>query len=108
MLGRVVGQRGENYVIYGHTGGFPPFIDLAELLPQNGGDGSIGVVFQGMQNEEAALIAGPGDFNGDGISDLLIGARVAEFEGVRKGGAYLVFGRTGGFPALFELGRVNT
>ena len=45
-----------------------------------------------------------GDVNGDGIGDLIIGARRALPNGVAQAGeSYVVFGRSTGFPATFEL-----
>ena len=49
-------------------------------------------------------MSGAGDVNGDGIDDLIIGASGADPNGVNVAGeGYVVFGRTTGFPATFEL-----
>ena len=41
----------------------------------------------------------------DGLDDLIIGARSADPDSkMRAGESYVVFGRTTGFPAVFELG----
>lgn len=66
--------RGYTYVVYGRNtardGGFPADVDLANL------DGIDGFVIYGTSTSynsgEAAASAG--DFNGDGISDIIIGA----------------------------------
>jgi Ca2+-binding RTX toxin-like protein/WD40 repeat protein len=83
------GQKGtgECYVVFGHAGGFPATLPLADL------DGSNGFVLGGT-GHSGRSVAGAGDMNGDGIDDLIIGG----------GGAYVVFGRTAGFPDFFDLG----
>jgi hypothetical protein len=94
---------GRAYLIFGSPSGFPPLFEAASLLPENGGDGSAGVVFDGR---DAQLDAGDGvraigDVNGDGIDDLAIGA---PNEHNHQGATYVVFGRSEPFPAFFELG----
>ena len=52
----------------------------------------------------ATSVSGAGDVNGDGIDDLIIGAHRADPNGNDAAGeSYVVFGRTTGFPAAFEL-----
>ena len=86
--------------------GFPPIIDLRSLFPDAGGDGTIGVVFEGVNagDRSGSVISGAGDVNGDGINDLFIGAQLADPDGRKDAGeSYVVFGRKGGFPATVEL-----
>jgi hypothetical protein len=53
-----------------------------------------GVRFEGISAEDrvGATLAGGGDFNGDGISDLLIGAPHGDNYGIEGGEVYLIYG----------------
>ena len=73
----------------------PVEIELSAL------DGSNGFVLRGVEASNAGSdVAGLGDYNGDGIDDLLIGARGTD---LFNGEAYVVFGRSDGFPAELAL-----
>ena len=51
---------------------------------------------------------GAGDVNGDGVDDVAIGAsHVMSPGGVQSGAAYVVFGKTTGFPAVLEVSTLN-
>lgn len=83
---------------------FPATLELADL------DGEIGFTLNGIAAGDASgvSVASAGDVNGDGISDILIGAFEADPGGrSRAGEAYVVFGRDaasgGAFPPAFEL-----
>ena len=97
---------GESYVIFGRTTGFPAAFELSSLLPTAGGDGTEGFVLKGINSVDhsGGSVSNAGDVNGDGIDDLIIGANFVDPNGVdRAGESYVVFGRTTGFPAAFEL-----
>ena len=80
-----------------------PF-ELSGLLPENGGDGSDGFVINGIGYEDnlGRSVSDAGDVNGDGIDDVIVGARYADPNGISRAGAnYVVFGTADGFlPSL--------
>ncbi|MEM9246210.1 MAG: Ig-like domain-containing protein, partial [Cyanobacteria bacterium P01_F01_bin.153] len=90
-------SEGKAYVIFGRTSGFSASLDPSTL------DGSNGFFFNGIGPSDLAgwSVSGAGDVNGDGISDLIIGALLAE----PGGAAYVVFGHAATFPP--SLSRVN-
>jgi hypothetical protein len=95
---------GRVYVIFGRAGGFPPVFELERLLPENGGDGSEGIVFEGASSlDSAGEVRSAGDFDGDGIADLVIGAPGAN---ERAGASFVVFGRPTAWEPTFDLGRL--
>ena len=82
------------------------YLMLNGSLLAAGSDGSSGFVLKGVDEFDSSgiSVSGVGDLNGDGIDDLIIGARDADPNGkYRAGRSYVVFGRTSGFPAAFEL-----
>jgi hypothetical protein len=103
-------QTGESYVVFGAASGFPAAFELSSLLPQNGGDGSAGVVFAGIDAYDFAgrSVSAAGDINGDGIDDLVVGADFADPDGRSSAGeCYVIYGRdtaqAGNFPARIPL-----
>ena len=79
---------------------------LFELSSLASGDRTAGFIINGIDrgdlagHEEVTI----GDVNGDGFSDLVIGARCADpHEKDRAGESYVVWGsKAGGFPAVIE------
>ena len=94
---------GAAYVVFGHAGGFPPALDLAQL------NGLNGFLLAGAAPFELAgeFATGAGDINGDGIDDLIVGARLASPNGLFSGAAYVVFGHAGAFAPSVSLGALN-
>ena len=87
---------GESYVVFGDRYGvnyFSPSLDLNRSGFEVRGTGGSG-----------DSVSGAGDFNGDGIDDLIIGAPVAYS---RAGVSYVVFGRNNGFSSSFNMTALN-
>jgi hypothetical protein len=97
---------GESYVVFGTTAGFPGVFSVASLLPDGGGDGSTGFVLEGIDAYDGTGLwaTAAGDVNGDGVADLIVGARFGDPAGKPDAGeSYVVFGRIAGFPPVFPL-----
>jgi hypothetical protein len=98
---------GQSFVLFGRAGAFSAVVELSSLLPANGGDGSRGFVLNGIDPNDSSgyALAAAGDVNGDGLADLVVGARNADPGDSNAGESYVVFGRVGeaAFPAALEL-----
>jgi hypothetical protein len=96
---------GEAYVVYGRLNGFPEGFQLADLLPENLGDGSQGFVLRGLEPGDGMgqPAVSTGDFNGDAIPDFAIGAPFADTNGTFAGETYVVFGRASNYPPVVDL-----
>ena len=83
---------------------FPPVVQLSMLNGANGfrlDEAGVGERFGGA-------VSAAGDVNGDGIDDLLIGAPLADPNGIdRAGRSYVVFGSRSGFAATLNLSNLN-
>jgi len=91
---------GAIYVVFGSLDPFSPTLELSEL------DGTNGFALHGIDPGDNAgfSVSGAGDFNGDGLSDLLIGAYGADtMSGAQSGESYIVFGTSDLLPGQLEL-----
>lgn|GEM_PF-3223034 len=99
------GSAGFAYVIFGRKKGeFPAEMSVLDL------DGKNGFRLQGARKGDGAgnLVAAGGDFNADGIDDMLVGASEASPDGRRAAGVvYVVFGRKGKFQKRIDLGDLD-
>ncbi len=97
------GSAGESYVIFGAANGFQTSIALSTL------DGSSGfrIVGTDVGDGSGTSISGAGDVNGDDLDDLIIGAPGADPAGNDSGESYIIFGTSGGFPAVLDLSALD-
>lgn len=80
---------GQAYVIFGKASGYNSIFALSTLTP------SAGFMIQGdAAGDWAGLsVSGAGDVNGDGISDIVVGAPLADRTGKDAGDVYVIFGK---------------
>lgn len=104
---------GETYIVYGRDdGGFPPTIELAELNG-SGANATPGVTIRGAAagDQSGFSIDGRGgDFNSDGVDDLLIGVVNADIDptGSSRGQVVILFGQSDdSLPEIVELMNLN-
>ena len=94
---------GSSYVVFGHAGTFASAVALGGLNGQNGFrlDGVAASDHSGFS------LGSAGDFNGDGIDDLIVGAQGADPHGDYSGSSYLVFGASTGFGTALALSSLD-
>jgi Ca2+-binding RTX toxin-like protein len=95
---------GSSYVVFGRSSGLSASLDLSSL------DGSNGFVINGINSRDflGGSVSSAGDINGDGIDDLIIGARYASRNGQNSpGSSYVVFGTNSVFSASLDLSSLN-
>jgi len=94
---------GEAYVIFGSKS-LPDVLHVSQL------DGSNGFAISGKTRRDmlGMSVSNAGDINGDGISDVIVGAPVAtSLNGLSGGAAYIVFGTDTGFPETIRAGEFD-
>ncbi|MGK2925548.1 MAG: beta strand repeat-containing protein [Lysobacterales bacterium] len=103
VLGGPSSSLGEDYagavfVVFGSDQPLPVSLSVSSLT------GSNGFTILGAVNyaDTGATVSGAGDFNGDGIDDLVIGAPFTE-----NGSAYVVFGNAGAWGGAVNLSDLN-
>jgi hypothetical protein len=85
---------GASYVVFGRTDGYASTLDLSAL------DGVNGFQIVGEGSGAGFAVSDAGDFNGDGVGDLFVGATNV---GGGAGASYLVFGQASGFSSSVHL-----
>ena len=90
------------YVVFGQDDSVTPFSASLNLSALNGTNGFI-INDIGITQDSQMSVSAAGDFNGDGIDDILIGFRTPS----PGGGSYVVFGSNTGFAASLELSSLN-
>ncbi|MBF0098960.1 MAG: FG-GAP repeat protein [Magnetococcales bacterium] len=95
---------GSSYVVFGKSSGFNSVINLSSL------DGSVGFRLDGVAagDQSGQSVGSSGDINGDGFTDLIIGARLADLPGIIDTGAgYVVFGKSSSFGSVINLSSLD-
>ncbi|MEZ6127353.1 MAG: integrin alpha [Planctomycetaceae bacterium] len=95
-------DHGQTFILFGQAATFPATMTLSDF------NGTNGFQVNGIDIGDTAgeRVSSAGDVNGDGIDDLIIGARRAEpgeNTGTGEGKSYVVFGRTAGFGTSLNL-----
>lgn len=83
-------RAGRSYVVFGSNEGFASTVELSSLNGNNGFilNGEVKLDVSGFSVSQA------GDFNGDGVDDIIIGALGVDIQGnSRVGSSYVVFGK---------------
>ncbi len=94
---------GSSYVVFGKASGFSATLEMTSL------DGTNGFRLDGIATSDNAgrIVSNAGDVNGDGFTDVLIGAPFADVNGYNSGSSYVVFGKASGFDAVVNLASLN-
>ncbi|HXH55182.1 MAG TPA: cadherin-like domain-containing protein [Gammaproteobacteria bacterium] len=95
---------GSSFVVFGTRSGFGAALELSAL------NGANGFRINGVSSfdQSGISVAGAGDMNGDGLSDLIIGAYYASPGGRSyAGSSFVVFGTRSSFGAALELSTLN-
>ncbi len=94
---------GASYVVFGSDQGFTSPLNLSGL------DGTQGFVIYGVNSSDEAgtSVSAAGDINVDGIDDLIIGAFLADPNGINSGASYVVFGSDQPWAGSLNLSALN-
>ncbi|MEL7466796.1 MAG: integrin alpha, partial [Pseudomonadota bacterium] len=94
---------GEVFVVFGSADGFGARFDVNTL------DGTNGFRIQGADPADnlGGFVSAAGDFNGDGIDDLIIGAQFADSNAENSGEVTVIFGSENGFGAVIDLADIG-
>ena len=93
---------GSSYVVFGQATGFAATLDLSSL------DGTNGFRLDGAAGDHLGnSVSSAGDVNGDGFTDVIVGAPYADPNGEFSGSSYVVFGQASGFSATLNLSSLD-
>jgi len=92
---------GASFVVFGQTS--TSSIELSNIQNSTGG-----FVINGVTNNDGSgrVVSDAGDVNGDGLADVIVGAKGADINGSASGSSYVVFGKTN--TTDVELSDVNS
>jgi hypothetical protein len=96
-------QSGETYIVYGNNDSTrPPAFDLSTL------NGNNGFSISGKSSGDFLFHTNSaGDFNGDGLTDIIVGAQSADGNNSNNGEIYVIFGKTSDGNSNFDLSSLN-
>ncbi len=93
---------GDAYVLLGKAGGFEETMHLGNL------NGSDGFHISGVSDDGLGYsVSDGGDINGDGLADLIVGAKNADVTGKNAGASYVIFGQSTGFASELPLSTLD-
>ncbi|MEH2041135.1 hypothetical protein [Nostoc sp.] len=94
---------GQSYVVFGKSTGWNATLNLSDL------NGANGFAINGINEDDTSgsSVSSAGDVNSDGIADLIIGAFLADPNGIKSGQSYVVFGKRTGWSATLNLSDLN-
>jgi hypothetical protein len=97
-------RSGQSYIIFGQRSGFSAVFDWSSLNKPR-----IGTIISGASAGEQSGFAvdNAGDLNGDGVTDIVIGAPFATTRGANSGRSYVIFGNRVGFNPALDLAQLN-
>ena len=102
----IIGINDGSFVVFGKESGFNATLDLSSLDGKNGfriNDGLSTLDLFGLS------VSNAGDINGDGFGDVIIGANLADPNGISAAGSsYVVFGKASGFEATVDLSNLDS
>jgi len=104
IVGAPYPDAGCSYVVFGRSSSWPRVLELSTL------DGNNGFRLNGeaVGDYSGCSVSGAGDINGDGVDDLIIGAKNASPSGKTAAGrSYLIFGHRGSWPRALELSTLD-
>lgn len=103
-------ESGRAFVLFGTDQAITSPLDLNNLAT---GSGEAGFVIngEGADDHLGQAVAAAGDVNGDGITDVIIGAPGAKpnpfSDPAPDGNSYVLFGQTDGFDPVIDLGAIS-
>ena len=98
---------GVSYIVFGKASGFDAAMDLSTLNGINGFRINVDTDAEFTFHEH--LMDSAGDVNGDGFDDVIIGALVADPNGINNAGSsYIVFGKASGFDEMLDLSTLDS
>lgn len=97
------GAGGAGYVVFGRASGFNASLSVSTL------NGANGFAINGAMGSDnlGFAVSGAGDFNGDGIGDVIIGSPNMFSTGSPTGASYVIYGKTTGFSATVNAGALD-
>ncbi len=102
-------ESGTSYIVFGTASEVTPIVNLTSL------DGSNGFLMNGTGKFErlGGSVSAAGDVNGDGLEDIIIGARLTDRSStsygysIGTGASYVVFGQSTGFSPVLDLTQLD-
>lgn len=86
---RASSRAGRAFVVFGKTDG-----NSVNLATVSSGTGGFAINGEGTGDNAGIYVSGAGDVDGDGMSDLIVGANSSSAAGANAGRSYVVFGKT--------------